>query len=373
MSSKSLVLLVSLASTVLIGCGKTEEVPPPPSRPVKIFTVEGIAGAAVRRFPGSVQASERADLSFRVAGQLQEILLREGDNARQGDLLARLDPTDYQIAVDDRQATFDNAQRNFNRAKELIVDGNISKLDFDRMEAEFRTTQAALTQAKQNLDYTYLRALFDGSIGRREVENFEDVIAKQTIFRYQNTDFLDILIDLPEALVRSMRRSDTYGSEDRPRTAVDASARFEGRDEAFALSIKEVATKADPQTQTFRVTMSMDAPQDFTVLPGMTANVEVDFSQIMDVAEETKWVPQTAVQASAGLDARIWILDGDSMTVSSHPVTIGRLRGKDIEVTAGLSGGEEIVTVGAHYLAEGMRVTRMPQSEQAVPRADDPA
>jgi RND family efflux transporter MFP subunit len=369
-----MILVVCLGSLVLTGCSREEEMPPPASRPVKIFTVEGIDGAAVRRFPGSVRASERADLSFRVSGQLQEILVREGDNAKKGDLLARLDPTDFQLTVDDRQATFDNAERNFSRARELIKDGNISKLDYDRMEREFRTARAALDQAKQDLDYTFLRAPFDGSIGRREVENFEDVVAKQTIFNYQNTDFLDILIDLPESLIRSLTPENPQPDlEDAQRRGVEAVARFEGRDLEFPLEIKEIATKADSATQTFRVTMTMDAPEEFTVLPGMTAMVAVDFSGIMETADTTKWVPQTAVQADSGLDAQVWVLDPDAMTVSSKPVTIGRLRDRSIEVTSGLVGGEEIVTVGAHYLAEGMRVTRMRITEQAIPREDDPA
>ncbi len=374
MLNRMTLALVCLGSVMLTACGREEEVPPPVSRPVKIYTVEGLSGEAIRRFPGSVRASERADLSFRVSGQLQEILVREGDNAKRGDLLARLDPTDFQLTVDDRQATFDNAERNFERAKELIKDGNISKLDYDRMEREFRTARAALDQAKQDLDYTFLRAPFDGSIGRREVENFEDVVAKQTIFNYQNTDFLDILIDLPEALVRSLT-PETPGPdlEEAERRGVEAIARFEGRDMEFPLEIKEVATKADAATQTFRVTFTMDAPGEFTVLPGMTATVEVDFAGMMEVADATKWVPQTAVQADSGLDAQVWVLDPDTMTVSSNPVTIGRLRGRKIEVTSGLVGGEEIVTVGAHYLAEGMRVTRMPLTEQAIPREDDPA
>lgn len=367
-------VVACLGSLVLAGCSREEEVPPPVSRPVKIFVVEGLAGAAIRRFPGSVRASARADLSFRVSGQLQEILVREGDDADKGELLARLDPTDFQLTVDDRQANFDNAQRNFNRARELITDGNISRLDYDRMEREFRTARAALDQAKQDLDYTFLRAPFDGTIGRREVENFEDVVAKQTIFRFQNMESLDIVIDLPESLIRSFNpESPTPNLESARRNNVEANARFEGRDRRFPLAIKEIATKADPATQTFRVTFTMDAPAEFTVLPGMTANVEVDFSNLMAVADTTKWVPQTAVQADSSLDARVWVLDADDMTVSSRPVTIGRLRGREIEVTSGLVGGEEIVTVGAHYLAEGMRVTRMPLTEQAIPREDDPA
>ena len=291
-----------LLSLLVTGCGSGAEVDQAPSsRPVKIFHVEGISGVAVRNFPGSIQASQRADLAFRVSGVLQEMLVREGQGVAKGELLARLDPTDFKITLEDRQATFDNAERNFTRAKELIVDGNISKLDYDRMEANFKTSRAALSQARQDLAYTELKAPFDGRIGQRDVENFEEVMAKQTIFRFQNDSQLDVLIDMPESLVRSLRVTDANREDDPAAAQVVSHARFEGRgDEQFPLDIKEVATKADPQTQTFRVTLTMPAPTNFRVLPGMTTTVGIDFSRVMDT-DEAKWVPTTAVQADSGL------------------------------------------------------------------------
>jgi RND family efflux transporter MFP subunit len=184
--------------------GPQEELPPPPVRPVKLFTVEGSDGAALRRFPGAISASQRAELSFRVNGVLQEILVKEGDQVKKGQVLARLDPTDYRIRVSDRQATFDSTEKNFNRAKELIQDGNISQTDYDRVEANFRTSEAALKLAKQDLAYTRLQAPFAGSIGRRDVENFEEIQAKQAIFQLQNVDQLDVAIG--QALPANPRR-----------------------------------------------------------------------------------------------------------------------------------------------------------------------
>jgi RND family efflux transporter MFP subunit len=370
-----LVIAAPLIGIVLSACGGGEQAAQPPaSRPVKIFTVEGIGNAATRNFPGSVRASKRADLSFRVAGVLQQMLVKEGQAVKKDELLAALDPTDFKITLEDRQAKFDNAERNFTRAKELIVDGNISKLDYDRMEAQFKTTRAALSQALQDLVYTELKAPFGGSIGIREVENFEEVRAKQVIFRFQDDSELDISIDLSESLVRSLQVMDPgvgQPEDTAARNSIISYARFEGRDNTrFPLRVKEVATKADPQTQTFRVTLTMPAPTKFRVLSGMTVTVEIDFSAVMN-ADESKWLPIAAVQADSGLDARVWILDDASMTVSSLPVTIGRMSGRRIEVKTGLSGGENVVSVGAAYLSEGMRVTRMKQTEQAVPRAGE--
>jgi RND family efflux transporter MFP subunit len=369
-------VLAGLLLPGLVACGRGDPpVPPPASRPVKLFTVEGGRSDMVRSFPGRVQATRRAELSFRVSGQLQEILVKEGDLVEAGQVLARLDPADYEVVFEDRQASFDNARRNFARAKELVADGNISRIDFDRMEAEFRSASAALSQAELNLEYTVLTSPFKGRIAQRRVENFEDVRAQQTVFWLQNIDQLDVIIDLPESVVRSVQsspRRDLNPTEDEEISRITAFARFEGRSETrFPLRPKEIATQADPQTQTFRATFTMDAPSEFTVLPGMTANVNLDLTGAVD-REGIRWVPARAVQADSGLKPRVWVLDPATMTVESRAVEVGRMSGRLIQVFSGLEGGEEIVAVGAPYLAEGMKVTRMAQTEQAVPRADDP-
>ncbi len=368
--------LACLPLWVLAGCGGAEPAAPPPAtRPVKVFTVEGGRSELVRTFPGRVDASQRAELAFRVPGQLQEILVREGDLVQEGQVLARLDPADYEVVLEDRQANFDNAKRNFDRARELIDDGNISRIDYDRMEAQFRSASAALSQARLNLEYTVLTSPFRGRIAERRVENFEDVLARQTVFWLQNIDRLDIVIDLPESVVRSIRGSAGENRDlpsDQTVARARAFARFEGRSEQrFPLLPKEIATQADQQTQTFRATLTMDAPTDFNVLPGMTATVVLDLSDVVD-KEGVKWVPVRSVQADSGLEPRVWVLDPDTMTVSAREVVIGRMSGQMIEVREGLAGGEEIVAVGAPYLAEGMAVTRMALTEQAVPRADEP-
>ena len=100
--------------------------------------------------------------------------------------------------------------------------------------------------------------------------------------------------------------------------------------------------------------------------------VELDLGMLRG-SESVKWVPVRAVQADSALQPRVWVLDPQSMTVSSREVAIGRMSSDLIEVTSGLTGGEEIVAVGAPYLSEGMKVTRMKVAEQAVPRASDPS
>ena len=208
------------------------------------------------------------------------------------------------VMLEDRKATFDNTQSNFERGKELIVDGNISRMDYDRMEARFRSASAALSQAQKDLEYTVLSSPFRGRVAQRHVENFEDVLAKQTVFTVQDISELDVIIDLPESVLR-MVRSDISdeGSigTDESVSSTRAFAQFEGRNgEQFPLRPKEIATKANDQTQTFRATFTMEAPTTFTVLPGMTTTVLLDLSRLMG-DESVKRVPVRAVQADSGL------------------------------------------------------------------------
>jgi RND family efflux transporter MFP subunit len=372
-------LLVATVSLLLHGCSEPADAPAEPrSRPVKLFTVDAGLGEEIRRFPASIEASRQAELGFRVPGQLAELAVREGDMVEEGAVIARLDPTDFEIALEDRRAAFENAQRNFARARDLIDSGSISQLDYDRMEAEFRSSRAALAQAEANLSYATLRAPFRGRVARRYVDNFEEVIGKQRIIYIQDTDSLDVIINMPESVVRSVTasgaRDDLEGRSVAESDAADvrAMASFDDYPNiSFALRIKEIATRADADTQTFAVTFSMPQPDDFTVLPGMTAQVDVDFSGLL-TRETATWVPSRAVQADAELSPRVFVLDAASMRVRSRAVSIGRVSGDMIEVISGLEGGEEIVAVGAAYLSDGMRVTRLATGEQAVPRESAP-
>ncbi len=366
--------------TLLTACGEEAAAPEAVvERPVKIFEVDENMGDEIRRFPATIEASKQAGLRFRVSGQLIELPAREGDVVDEGQLIAKLDPTDYQNALEDAQATFDNANRNFQRAKDLIESGSISQLDYDRMEADFRSSRAALAQAKTNLSYTTLRAPFRGRIAQRYYDNFEEVVGLADVVYLQDTDELDVIIAMPESVIRSVtaaeeeRLTDTESVEESTAAQqVRAMASFEDySDISFALEIKEVATRADPDTQTFKMTFSMPQPDEFTVLPGMTAQVEVDFTGLMANKDTITWVPARAVQADAQLSPRVFVLDPNTMEVHSRPVETGRMSANMIEVLSGLNGGEEIVAVGAAYLSEGMKVTRMRTGEQAIPRESD--
>ena len=95
----------ALVALLLVGCEKPQEPEgEPPIRPVKTVLVESSAEGGIRQFPARIDSLNKADLSFRVPGKVKEILVAEGEHVEEGQLLARLDDTDYLIVLNDRRA-----------------------------------------------------------------------------------------------------------------------------------------------------------------------------------------------------------------------------------------------------------------------------
>jgi RND family efflux transporter MFP subunit len=361
-------LAVAALAAVLASCS---EEPPPPAeaaRPVKTVVIEGAGGSGTREFPGRVDANRQAELSFRVGGTINAINVREGDAVREGQVLAELDKTDYQIRVDNQQAQFDIAEKNFLRAKDLVGSGAISKMDFDTLEARYKTSLANLQAARQDLAYATMSAPFGGVVARRHAENFEQVIANQKIFTLQDVERLEVKVDIPERLIRRLvPREDGVSASER-RDTVSVVAYFpQDPARTYPLTLKEVATKADPNTQTFEVTFTMPPPESVTVLPGMTVSVRADLSSRM-ASVGTVLIPASAIAGNPSLETRVWVVDEQTMTVHPRPVRVAELEGGSIQVLEGLEGGDRVVVAGVGALADGMKVTLMRDAEQAEPR-----
>ena len=353
------------ALVLLLGAGGCADEAPPPAapsvRPVKTLLIDAPDAGGTRTFPGRIAAAQRAELAFRVPGKVREIPVSEGQQVSQGTVVASLDPTDYQIAYNDRKATYDRSRADFERGQKLVEQGTISRRDFDALTANFKSSEAAFQQARQDLGYTELKAPFDGVIARRLVDNFEEVQAKEPVLVINDVATLEVKVDLPESLMQRMRR-ESRDDPDRPRARIHAI--FDtAPGKRFPLEFKEVAARADPQTQTFEVTLSMPAPEGLTVLSGMTTSVVVDAPALRS-AQQAFVIPSGAVIGDAKLEPSVWVFDPDSSTVKARNVRVRTLTGDAIEVLEGLEAGERVVVAGAAFLAEGMQVRLLPDSEQ---------
>lgn len=326
-------------------------------KPVKTVVIGQQNHSAIREFPAKVFAAERAELSFRVAGKVEKILVKEGQSIKKGQVLAILDNTQYKLSVAEAKASYERIKGNYVRAQELIKNNYISRKDFDKIRAESLSSKAALDNATTELSYTKLIAPFDGVVAQRDIQKFEQVQAKETVFAIQNASLLELKINVPEKMIKQIQ-------DHEDELSLPVSAYFDDkREKPYPLTVSELSTKADTDTQTFEVTLLMTAPTDVTILPGMTGYVSVDFSAFIQIDGSVHLIA-SAVVASNDHQAKVWVVKEDN-TVHSKSVQVSNMTGESIIITSGLEIGERVVVAGVPFLTEGMKVSLMPQIDQA--------
>jgi RND family efflux transporter MFP subunit len=264
--------------------------------------------------------------------------------------------------LNDRESSYETATANYDRAKELVGKGAISKVEHDKLRADYFTAKSNLDAARQDLKYTSLTATFSGVIAKRYVENFEEVRQKQKIFSLQDVSELKIIIDVPESLMIQLRRQSETKDAGQPKREMYA-VFDQIRERKFPLELKEVSTTADVDTRTFSVTLKMENPENFNILPGMTATVFAEVFASESGEKITAKLPVSAVVADAAKQPVVWIVNEKTMTVSSKAVKTGLLSSNSIAVS-GLEAGERVVTAGAAFMRDGMKVTLLQTGEQ---------
>lgn len=362
------VVLVVVVSILLVSCSKEEEPLPEVIRPVKTFTVKAGGNVSSLQLPGKVRATKRVNLAFQlVGGRLIQLPIagREGQKVRKGELLARIDPKDFQVNLQNAQGRLKEAEASLKLAKaeyERVLrirekdPGAVSGASVDRRreavaqsQGRLESLQAAVDDAENKLKYTYLRAPFNGVIAKRFVDNFQEVKPKEPIASIQDITSVELLVDVPENVMAAVRSRGTN-------TAVATAVFPTAPDKQFDLSLKEAASDADPATQTYQVVLVMPQPEGINVLPGMTATVTASTSE-EKVQQGSILIPSIAVIANPEGKNFVWIVDSKDMTVHKKDVKVGTLTGSEnIDILEGLQGGEKIIVAGMLKLQEGMRV-----------------
>jgi len=360
-------LITVLAVSIPIfsfGCSREKEEPAAEiARPLKVMEVKSLDDVLSNTFPGRVRAYKRADLSFKVNGRLVELPIEEGQAVTKDQVLAKLDPRDFQARLDGAKGNLGRAAAGLTLAREqynrvLSIQkaepGAVSQSLIDQRRegvnsslAEIQSLRASVEAARLELSYTELPAPFDGIVSKRYVDNFQDVQAKEAILHLDDISTVEIALDLPEMLA-------AMGKEGAVKEVYAEFASAPGK--RYPLTVYEYATRADPQTQTYEVTFRMPQPEEIRVLSGMTASVSV---MIRGQAEKSGViiVPAIAVTADDGGKAVVWVVDPDENRTKRRHVTTGGLTGTDrMEIKDGLESGETIAISGVSLLREGMLV-----------------
>jgi len=334
---------------MLGACGGPPEAPPSLPPVVETIVLGAPQRPAIRQFPGEVRADQRAELAFRVSGPLVQLPIQEGEQVAAGQLLARIDPRDFEIQRQSREADFIEARALFQRVARALGSGAVSVAERDQVRARYEVAAAELALAEKTLADTELRAPFGGRVARRLVENFQTVQAGQPILVLEDISRLEVRIQLPEQDVVQLPPDVSMLGTSVGQVDFEA---LPGS--TFPATVKELDTRADARTSTYRVVLGLSRPDEGNILPGMSANFVPGYEIV--TSRPVHLVPVEAIQATPDGRAFVWLLEPEGPTVQQRLVHKGRLSGPQIEILDGLQTGDRVVTLGGASLADGMTV-----------------
>ena len=360
--NRRLGLFASLSMLLLMGCG--EEAAPEKTvvRPVKAMKVSDVEGFRQRQFPGRAKGTQEVDLAFRVSGPLITRDVDVGSVVKTGDVVARIDPRDFQNnlrnvqgQLDQVNATVKRAQADYDRLVRIFEQdpGATSERAIDRAReqrdsarASIKSLKASVAAAKDQLSYTYLKAPFEGTVVSTYVENFQNVRAKQSIVRLVDASRVEMVINVPESLISlaPMVKNVVVVFDPFP-------------DRQIPAQIKEIGTEASAATRTYPVTLIMDQPDGIKILPGMAGKASGKPPGTDMAAKAGVEVPLAATFSPAEIEKTyVWVIDEAAQTVHRREVETGELTDRGIKILDGLKPGEWIAKAGVHYLQEGQKI-----------------
>lgn len=356
---------LALALLVLAGCeerpGAQADQPAPP-KPIAWTEVTRFDAQQTRRLPGVLRAAQRAPLSFEVSGRVTEVAVEIGESFERGQVLARLDPRSYELALEERRgqlaeakAQLAEAEEDFERQRQLYEQGWAAKAAYDRAKSakesarsRVETARARVAIAREDLADTKLVAPYSGTVADRLAEPSQRLQAGTTVLKVQGGDALEAVVAAPETVV------------DRLEPASRHAVRLPARPEAeLTGTIAEIATDAQTRNA-YAVTLRLaQAPQG--VRSGMTAEVAFRLETPDRTANDTPPVaiPATAFLAAEGQTQIAFVFDRQAKVVRRRAIEVAEISGDRALVSGGLEPGEIVATKGLAFLTDGQRVERL--------------
>ncbi|MDY0106735.1 MAG: efflux RND transporter periplasmic adaptor subunit [Giesbergeria sp.] len=342
-----------LATAALLAACSPAPPPPEPLRAVKLLTVGVEALRAEQEYAGEVRARVESRLGFRVAGKLVQRNVELGQRVQAGQVLAQLDPQDYQLAaaaaraqVSAAQTQADLAAAEFKRFSALKDQNFISGAELERREASLKAAQATLAQARaqasaQGNQAGYTRLVTDvaGVVTGIEAEPGQVVAAGTPVVRIAQDGPRDVVFAVPEDKVAQIKAGQPVAVR-----TWSGGAPLQAR-------VREVSASADPATRTYGVKAGIEGAE----VPPLGSTVHVTPGGLGLAGGQAIKLPTTALRQE-GQATAVWVYEPDTGTVRSQVVQIATADGNEAVVAAGLEPGMQVVSAGVHVLTPGQKV-----------------
>jgi RND family efflux transporter MFP subunit len=325
----------------------------PVIRPARVAAIDFRSHMHSLMLAGIVAPRIETTLGFRVSGKVISREVDVGAIVKSGQLIARIDPTDYRLAVDNARAALASADADFARAKAdldryQMLRGSAAFMTqtLDTRQSVSSTTSARVDQAKSqlssaenNLAYTELHADAAGVITAVQAEVGQVLAQGQGMVKLARSDELEIQVGVPEHRLQTVRDSTQVTFE----LWSDAGHKYAAR-------LRELSPSADPMTRTYPARFTIVEPPTFIGI-GMTATLTLARPDSELLAE----VPLSAI-FQQGKEPAVWVVDKATSTVSLRAVTISRWRDETALIASGVENGDVVAAAGVHKLEPGQKI-----------------
>ena len=363
---KPIVIIVAgLLMITLVACSSSKTAEQAVSTPInvkigKVHAIEDHEGMVLSGTVGSPAAP--SNVSFLASGKVIQVLPREGDYVRKGQLLASIDPTDYQLALtaatkqaDMAQIASERAEDEHRRMKMLYDSKSLAPNDYEKYKSVYESARKQYEQAtasekisRKHLTDAELHSPVNGFISKRSIEPGEMASPGRPVFEIVNLDTVEVSVGVPETDVHSVR--------DGQKAAITLPA-LPG--ESFEGVVRLVNVSADPGTRTFMTRISIPNPKH-TLQIGMVAEARIRG----DKGVKMLTAPIEAIVRDPQGATMVYVYYPEQKRVYAKRVEIGTPHGRDLEIRSGLTSDEWIVLVGQPQLRDGSVVAAAETTEQ---------
>ena len=309
---------------------------------VQVVEPVPLAARQTKVYSGIVQEAHEISLGFKTAGQIRQILVKEGDFVREGQLLACLDDADYRLGLEALQIQYDQVKDEVERLKRLYEGKSVSGNDYFKAVAGLEQLEVQLQANRNKVEYTCLYAPVDAYVQSVSFSPAEMVDAGTPVFNLIDMDGMQVVVNIPGELYRE---GDRIGQ---------VSCRSPFLSGSIPLEMRGTSPKAD-NNQLYKMVFALPAGTD-----SLTAGMNVDVDIVLEGAESSSLtLPVHCLLEERGRTC-VFVLQEDG-TVKKTPVKAEHLDGQgQAIVSEGLKTGAKVVSAGLHSLRDGEKVKVVP-------------
>ncbi len=297
--------------------------------PIPVETSSPVRGDILAVYSGTapIEAYAEADVIAKVEGEIREVLVEEGDDVEEGQVLARLDGDRLRLELNESRARLRKMQRDVERNKELREKGLLSEGDFEKLRYDLEALQASYNLASLELDYTKIRAPISGVVSERYIKLGNTIRVGDPAFRVTSFEPLVAYLHVPEREYRRIQAGQPVAID------IDALA-----GQQILATVTRVSPVVDPATGTFKITIEI-YDEERRIKPGMFGRMSIVYDRHADVLQ----IARSAIISDMESEYVFVVEDGKAV---KRVVQTGYGERGMIEIVDGLEETDDVIVVG---------------------------